>query len=337
MILRDIKVLDFTRLLPGPMATRWMVEAGAAVVKMEDPERPDGILAYSQGAFENAALYETLNFGKEIFNHLTFENLALAPVFIDMVKNADVLLEQFKPGLMDKLGIGYEAIKAINPQIIYISLSGYGAHRPEPGHDLNFVAESGLLHLLRDENGKPVIPRFQMGDISGSYACYTAVLEGLLERARTNEGSHRLVSMSAAILPFGIIPFRFAEAGIPQMSDFLAGSIPNYNVYKCVDDEYVVLAALEFHLWQNTVAALSIPEGLKKAFNNPSLVKPLGEFFMQKTSGEWLALAEGKNCCLSLVCHLGDEAFSRSNLERLGAIRLDGGAEIRTVKSPFIV
>ena len=337
MVLQNIKVLDFTRLLPGPMATRWMVEAGATVIKMEDPERPDGILVYSQGAFENAALYETLNFDKEIFNRLTFENLASSEEFIQMVKNSDVLLEQFKPGLMEKLGLGYEAILAINPRLVYVSLSGYGAHRPEPGHDLNFVAESGLLHLLRDENGKPVIPRFQMGDISGSYACYTAVLEGLLERARTNEGSHRLVSMSAAILPFGIIPFRFAEAGIPQMADFLAGSIPNYNVYRCADGEYVALAALEFHLWKNVVAALSVPEDLHKAFSNPSQVKSLGDFFLQKTSVEWLALAEGKNCCLSLVCHLGDEAFNRSNSERLGTVGLKDGGEIRTLKSPFIV
>jgi len=336
MILRDIKVLDFTRLLPGPMATRWMVEAGATVVKMEDQERPDGILAYSQGAFENAALYETLNFGKEIFGSVTFESLASSEVFIDMVKKSDVLLEQFKPGLMEKLGLGYEAIKAINPKLIYVSLSGYGALRPEPGHDLNFVAESGLLHLLRDENGKPVIPRFQMGDISGSYACYTAVLEGLLERFRTNQGSHRQVSMSAAILPFGIIPFRFAEAGIPKMADFLAGSIPNYNVYLCADGAYVALAALEFHLWKNVVAALLIPEGLQKAFNNPSQVKPLGEFFIQKTSTEWMALAAGKNCCLSLVCHPGDEAFNQLNSERLEVVGLQDGSEMRTIKSPFV-
>jgi alpha-methylacyl-CoA racemase len=337
MILRDIKVLDFTRLLPGPMATRWMAEAGATVIKMEDPERPDGILAYSQGAFENAALYETLNLGKEIFNRLTFESLASSDVFIEMVKNSDVLLEQFKPGLMEKLGLGYEAIKAINPKLIYVSLSGYGAHRPEPGHDLNFVAESGLLHLLRDEKGKPVIPRFQMGDISGSYACYTAVLEGLLERSRTHEGSHRLVSMSAAILPFGIIPFRFAEADIPHMADFLAGSIPNYNVYLCADGEYIALAALEFHLWKNVIAALSIPEDLQKAFNNPSQVKFLGAFFLQKTSGEWLALAKGKNCCLSLVCRPGDETFNQSNEERLGIVHLKDGVEMRTIKSPFSI
>lgn len=335
MLLTNIKILDFTRLLPGPMATKWLAEAGAEVIKIEDPERPDGIRMYSEGIFEKAALYETLNGNKTVFDKYPFTQLATTSEFIDMVKSADVLLEQFKPGLMEKLGLGYEALNAINPSLIYISLSGYGADRAEPGHDLNFVAESGLLYLMRDENGKPVIPRFQMGDISGSYACYTAVLEGLFERFRTHIGSHRLVSMSAAILPFGIVPYRFTEAGVPQMADYLAGAIPNYNIYQCADGEYIVLAALEFHLWKNAISAFSIPAELQPAFNNASMVKTLGDFFKAKTSTQWLELAAGKNCCLSLVCKPGDAEFNKLNKERLEDIESNNHS-IRTIKSPFL-
>lgn len=336
MILRDIKVLDFTRLLPGPVATKWMAEAGAEVIKMEDPQRPDGIKMYSQGLFEKAALYETLNAAKTVFDKLPFEQLVSSEEFIQMVEDADVLLEQFKPGLMDKLGLGYEALQKVNPRLIYISLSGYGAERPEPGHDLNFVAESGLLYLLRDEQGKPVIPRFQMGDISGSYACYTAALEGLFERSRTNMGSHRQVSMAAAILPFGTIPHRFTEAGIPHMSDFLAGAIPNYNIYKCADGEYIVIAGLEHHLWQNAVEALQIPKELHAAFSNPAMVKELAAFFAQKSSAEWMTLAQGKNCCISVVCKPSDDMFNALNENRLSTMSTQGDSTIKTIKSPFL-
>lgn len=336
MILKDIKVLDFTRLLPGPVATKWLLEAGAQVIKIEDPERPDGIRAYSQGPFEKAALFEALNQGKILLNDVPLDALIHSDAFLDRLQTADVLLEQFKPGLMDKLGLGYEALKARNPRLVYVSLSGYGPERSEPGHDLNFVAESGLLHLLRDAEGKPVIPRFQLGDVSGSYACYAAVLEGLLERSQTGKGSRKQVNMTATVLPFGTVPHRFAEAGVPQMADFLGGAIPNYNVYRCADGEYVALAALEFHLWKNAVQAFSIPAERQPAFNNPSMLEPMREFFAQKTSREWLALAEGKNCCLSPVCRPGDADFRRLNAANLSDFTTADGDTGYTIRSPFV-
>lgn len=335
MILKDIKVLDFTRLLPGPVAGKWLLEAGAQVIKVEDPDRPDGIRAYSQGPFEKAALYEALNEGKTLFNNVPLESLAHSETFLHHVKTADVLLEQFKPGLMQKLGLGYEQLRAINPRLVYVSLSGYGPERPEPGHDLNFVAESGLLHLLRDAGGKPVIPRFQLGDVSGSYACYAAVLEGLLQRYQTGQGSWRQVDMVAAVLPFGTVPHRFIDAGLAPMADFLAGAIPNYNVYRCADGEYVALAALEFHLWKNAVAALSIPEDLQPAFNHTGMVGQVQEFFAQKTAREWLALAEGNNCCLSPVCRPGDTEFRARNAKNLMPFTAPNGDTAETIRSPF--
>lgn len=334
MILRDIKVLDFTRLLPGPLAAQWLAEAGATVVKVEDSARPDGIRAYSKGAFKKAALYETLNHSKEILAGEPLEGLAHSADFVRLVQSADVLLEQFKPGLMDKLGLGWTALKEINPRLVYVSLSGYGPDRPEPGHDLNFMAESGLLYQLRDAGGKPVIPRFQMGDVSGSYACYAAVLEGLLERMQTGAGSRRQVSMAAAVLPFGIVPYRFAEAGIPEMAEFLAGTIPNYNVYRCADGEYVALAALEPHLWENAVVALSVPAHLHAAFSNPALLGEVEAFFLSKPAAEWLASARGRQTCLSPVCRPGDAYFDTANASRLRPFASADGAAAQTFKSP---
>lgn len=335
MILKNITIVDFTRLLPGPLASKWLADAGANVLKIEDVNRQDGIKAYSAGPYKNAALFEALNAKKELHNKWELDSLAGNPSFVEMLSSADVLIEQFKPGLMDKLGLGFEAVKKINPSIIYISLSGFGADRAEPGHDLNFVAESGLLDLLRDENGKPVIPRFQLGDISGSYACYAAVLEALIERMQTGTAVYKHVNMLAAVLPFGVIPHRFLEAGFAPMADFLAGAIPNYNVYACADGEYIALAALEAHLWKNVVSALQIPEGLQDAINNPSKVAEMSDFFAQKTAAEWLSLAQGKNCCLSPVAKPGSAIFNAINANRLECFQTEDGEQAKTFKSPF--
>lgn len=334
-ILRDIKVLDFTRLLPGPLAAEWLAEAGADVLKVEDPDYPDGIRLYSQGPFEKARLYETLNRSKTLWNKLPLGELKNAPEFLDILAKADVLLEQFKPGFLKKVGLDYESLSELNPRLVYVSLSGFGPERPEPGHDLNFVAESGLLYQLRDAGGKPVMPRFQLGDVAGSYACYAAVLEGLLERSFTGKGSLRELSMASAVLPFGTVPHRFAEAGLPHMADFLAGAIPNYNVYACADGEYVALAALEPHLWHNAAEAFGYPESLRAAYNNPAMLDEVRLFFAGGTSENWLAKAEGKNTCLSPVCRPGDARFNRLNEGRLVNFSLPDGGTAQGFVSPF--
>lgn len=335
MILRDIKVLDFTRLLPGPLATSWLVQAGATVLKIEDKNRPDGIRAFSAGMFENAHLFEALNTGKELWNQYTLEELVQAEAFRNRLAEADVLIEQFKPGLMEKLGLGYEALKAINPRLIYVSLSGFGSQRPEPAHDINFVAEAGLLSLNRDASGKPVIPEFQLGDVSGSFACYTAVLEGIIERGTTGMGCFKDVSMTAAVMPFATLAFRFAEGGMPKAGAYLAGSIPNYNVYRCADGNYVALGALEFHLWKNLCAALEMPENLQPAFNNPGMVGDVQAFFETQDSAYWLNTSKGKNTCLSPVCHPGDAVYSQLHQDHLHEVSVSDEKTIRVLNSPF--
>lgn len=334
MILREFKVLDFTRLLPGPLATYWMAQAGAEVIKIEDAEKPDGIHAYSSGPLAAAHLFEALNYGKKVFNAYPLSGLASSTEFASMLASADVLVEQFKPGLMDKLGLGYGDLSVLNPRLIYVSLSGFGSGRPEPGHDLNFIAESGLLHLLRDSSGKPVIPRFQLGDVTGSHACYTAVLEAIIERSRTGKGSFREVNMTAALLPFASIPFRFAEADLHGMADFLAGTIPNYNVYRCADGEYLALGALEYHLWKNAAGALNMPETLLNAYNNPSMLPEMTDFFATKPLAQWLELAQGKNTCISPVCKPGDDHFNRINQSGIQEIETEDGKRIRVFTSP---
>jgi crotonobetainyl-CoA:carnitine CoA-transferase CaiB-like acyl-CoA transferase len=335
MILRDIKLLDFTRLLPGPLATGWMAEAGAQVIKIDDPERPDGIKDYSGPMFGNPRLDETLNGLKTIFGKYPLKDLSDSPEFMELLASADVLVEQFKPGLMDKLGLGYEALKIRNPRLIYISLSGFGNERPEPGHDLNFVAESGLLDLMRDEQGNPVIPKFQLGDVTGSFACYTAVLEGLVERGRTGLGCYKQVNMTSALLPFLTMTFRFSEVNRTDMAGFLSGNLPNYAVYRCADGEFLAVGALEFHLWRNACEALGLPEELRNAYNNPSMKNQLQDFFLSRESQYWLKLTEGKNTCISPVVRVGTDLFSSLHQNMITPRGTEEGDSFRVIRSPF--
>jgi crotonobetainyl-CoA:carnitine CoA-transferase CaiB-like acyl-CoA transferase len=335
MILRDIKVLDFSRLLPGPLATAWMAEAGAHVIKIEDALRPDGIHDFSGPLFGYPRLNETLNWEKEFFCKYPLTELADAPEFEEFIRSADVLMEQFKPGLMDKLGLGYESLRKRNPRLIYISLSGFGAERPEPGHDLNFLAESGLLDLMRDANGCPVIPHAQLGDITGSFACYSVVLEALLEREKTGLGSFREVNMTASLLPFLSLTFRFAEVERKDMAGFLGGSLPNYSVYRCADDEFIAVGALEFHLWNNACKALCMPEHLHSAYNNPAMKPEIADFFLTKKADDWMNRVDGKNTCISRVVRVESSLFSRLHERNLQSRRMESGELLRWIGSPF--
>lgn len=337
MVLKDIKVLDFTRLLPGPLATGWMAEAGAQVIKIDDPERPDGIKDYSGPLFGNPRLDESLNGLKVIFDRYPLKDLSCSPEFTELLESADVLVEQFKPGLMEKFGLGYEKLKKRNPRLIYVSLSGYGNQRPEPGHDLNFVAESGLLDLIRDESGNPVIPKFQLGDVTGSFACYVAVLEGLIERSKTGMGCYKEVNMTSALLPFLTMAFRFSEVKRLEMMGFLSGNLPNYAVYRCADGEFLAIGSLEFHLWKNACDALGLPEELRSAYNNPSMKGKLQEFFLMHESGYWLNLTKGKSTCVSPVVRVGTDLFYSLHQSMIipGNAQGDAVETFRIIRSPF--
>ena len=192
-LLNNISIIDFTRLLPGPLATHLLAQMGAKVIKIESPRRPD--YARTLGTkIDNEAtfMFYALNHNKQqlILDYNTPEG---KKELFEVIKNADALIEQFRPGAMEAWGLGYEDVKKINPNIVYVSLTGYGQnglYHSEAGHDLNYLATSGLLSLLKDDNGKPVIPGFQLADVgSGSYMTTIACLGALLKKAMTGEGS----------------------------------------------------------------------------------------------------------------------------------------------------
>lgn len=188
--LDGIKVLDLSTLLPGPLATLMLAEAGADVVKLERPGRGDEMRTYEPKFGEASANYAVLNRGKRAYG-VDFKDPAQRDRVLELAAEADVVMEQFRPGVADRLGLGYDAVRAVNPDVVYCSITGYGPtgpHAKRAGHDLNYLAESGLLGVVTDSTGAPGLPVTVLADIAaGTYPAVVNILLALRQRDRTGE------------------------------------------------------------------------------------------------------------------------------------------------------
>lgn len=208
--LAGIKVLDLSTLLPGPLATLMLAEAGADVIKLERPGRGDEMRTYEPTFGEASANYAILNRGKRAYA-VDFKDPAQRDRVLEIAADADIVMEQFRPGVAERLGLSYDAMRERNPRIVYCSISGYGPtgqHASRAGHDLNYLAESGLLGVVTDANGSPNLPVSVLADIAaGTYPAVMNVLLALRMAERTGEGAHLQVSMThnLQVLAYGYI------------------------------------------------------------------------------------------------------------------------------------
>jgi crotonobetainyl-CoA:carnitine CoA-transferase CaiB-like acyl-CoA transferase len=321
-LLNGIKILDFTRLLPGPLATHLLAGLGAEVIKVESPKRRDYVREQPPLIKGRSTLFEALNHRKHqaLIDYQSPEGRVELTA---LIRESDVLIEQFRPGVMEKLGWGYNVVKSINPRIIYVSLSGYGQSGPlsaSAGHDLNYLAHSGLLDLNRDRAGRPVIPGLQIADIgSGAYLTVSSVMAGLLGRERQG-GMHIDVSMLDGLLPLLTFPLSQHWGGWPpKQLKILHGGLVNYDVYECADGEWVALGALEMKFWNRFCEILERPQWQRtQQLELSAHIFPKGEIqalFKTKTRDEWVAFVGDEDVCLSPVVRLeelGDQAQTRA-------------------------
>lgn len=309
------RILDLSRLLPGPWATAMLADMGAEVIKIEDPESPDYVRDYPPIIDGKSANYMAWNRSKRS-TAISLRTEAGKQQFLKLVKSADVVVEQFRPGVIDQWGLGYEEAKKVNPKIIYVSLTGFGQTGPmaqTAGHDLNYLALSGVLSLNKDERGKPVIPGTQLADIaSGTYQTIQAVMAALLSRHQTGEGQHVDVSMTDGLLPFATIAFNTLWSGQKPVNQAMAlsGGLPNYNVYRTADDKWVALGALEPKFWSIFCDMVNRPEWKEKALpNHPDAdqtKKEVIELFQSKTRAAWEELGSKHDICLTSVLELDE-------------------------------
>ena len=337
-LLKGIKVLDFTRLLPGPLAGHFLADMGAEVYKIEIPNNYDYI--YKQMPFDDetglSTLWRLLNEQKEILelNFRDKDNEEAQKKLHQLLSDADILIEQYRPEVMALWGLDYASLKEKYPHLIYISVTGYGQEGllvQEAGHDLTYLAYAGLLDLNRDERGKPVVPNVQFADIAGgSYMAVSACLGALYEREKTSKGQWIDVSMMNGVLP--ITSFALAQqfgGWNPNDLKILGGGLVNYNVYECADGKWVALAALEIKFWVNFCEWAEREDWSKDNLMELSIhVFPKHEidtFFKAKTRDEWITLAKNKDVCLAPILEVVELDKHPKHIERDVWIRDEKG------------
>ncbi len=306
-----IRILDMSRLLPGPLATMMLADMGAEVIKIEDPASPDQIRNFPPFIGDTAAYYLATNRSKRslALNYTTDEGRR---ILYSLVKDADVLVEQFRPGVMERLGLGYEKLKSLNPRLIYVSITGYGqtgVWAQQAGHDLNYIARAGLLGITGTAGGQPAIPGGQVADIAGgSYMAMNAILAALWSRERTKHGQHVDMGMMDAVMPLSTFAFARTQAdgvAVKPSGHELSGLLPNYNVYRCADGKYFALGALEPKFWEAFCKAVDKPEWsqglLLEGEGQAKLKQSVAALFASRTQADWLALSQQHDFCGSAV------------------------------------
>jgi alpha-methylacyl-CoA racemase len=308
--LSGIMVVDFTTLLPGPLATLMLAQAGAEVVKIERPggEELRRHPPYIDG---ESAVYALLNRGKKALV-LDLKAPDARARLEPLLGRCDVVVEQFRPGVMARLGFGYEAVRAINPRAVYCAITGYGQDGPrrdEAGHDLNYIAATGLLALSPGPPDRPTVPPALIGDIGGgAMPAVINILLGLRRRDATGEGCFIDIAMTDAMFTFAwhALASGFAEGRFPAPGAArLTGGSPRYRLYPTSDRKLVACAALEQKFWLAFCAAIGLAMPLADDRADPAAtLAAVADIIATRTAREWEPVFAAADCCVTIVADL---------------------------------
>jgi len=306
--LSGLRVLDFSTLLPGPLATLLLAEAGAEVIKIERPGAGDEMRGYVPKFGADSVNFGLLNRGKRSIAIDLKAQDALTRL-TPLLDDADVIVEQFRPGVMDRLGLGYAAVAKRNPRIVFCSITGYGqagARAMTAAHDLNYIAECGLLALCAGSDGAPVIPPALIADIAGgTYPAVINILLALRERDRSGCGCHLDVAMADNLFAFmywamgdGLAAGHWPRPG----QALVTGGSPRYQIYRTADDRFIAAAPLEEKFWQTFCDAIGLPAAARDDSRDAAAVKrAVAERIRSRTAEEWRAAFAGKDLCCNVV------------------------------------
>jgi len=303
--LSGLRVLDLTRLLPGPFATLVLADLGAQVDKLEDPGMGDYTRHTPPMVGAAGAAFHALNRGKRSAV-LDLKSPKGRAVFERLVPRYDVVFEQFRPGVMERLGLGHERLLELCPRLVVCALTGYGQTGPlrdRAGHDLNYLARAGLVGLAGPADQKPTIPPFQLADVSGGLWSVIAILAALRERERTGKGAILDVAMLDSVIPFATITLSKLLGGeLPARgAELLTGGIAPYDTYSSRDGETMTLGALEPKFLMKFCALSGVEADMSVLLPGPhqaELKHRFAEVIASKTRAEWEAFNAEHDCCL---------------------------------------
>ncbi|MGH2761724.1 MAG: CaiB/BaiF CoA transferase family protein [Thermoleophilaceae bacterium] len=346
--LSEIKVLDLSRLLPGGFCSLLLADFGAEVLKVEDTGMGDYVRwspPYHEGADESAksALFLALNRGKRSIR-LNLKEAGGREVLLRLVREHDVLLESFRPGVMDRLGVGYERLREENPGLVYCAVTGYGQDGPytgRSGHDMNYLGLNGLLGLTGEAGGPPVQSAGQIADLGGGALMGAfGILAALRERERSGRGQLVDVSMFDGSLSWlaMVAAAHLCDGSAPGRGDLeLAGRLLCYRPYACRDG-WVTLGALEPKFWQAWCRGVGREDLIEKQFERPGSEAhaEVERIFLERTRDEWREFASRHDCCLEPVLELDEALDSELVRAREMVVELDqpGAEEVRLLGVP---
>lgn len=350
-LLDGIKVIDLTKLLPGPFCTMILADLGADVIKVEHPDPIKDISRVHPPFIKGESrriggLFYQINRNKRSIT-LNYKKDEGREILLELIKDADVLVESFKPGTMEYYKLGKDVLEEVNPDLVYCSVSGYGqeGHRAnEPGHDMNYLSYAGFIHLAGDPSGPPMPFPVPFGDYTGALFGAIGVLSALVHKMGQKRkqksdarGSKDFMHVDAAIFDSVMILHstlmgKYISRGesFKKGEEALSGYYPYYRVYKCKDGKYISLGAIEEKFWRNFCDAVNVPEladqqfagikyiadalNLKSCYTFTEINKELERIFLQKNRDEWVEFLNSKNVCCGPVYDL-EEAWNDPNIE----------------------
>ena len=321
--LDGVTVVDFTTLLPGPMASLILAEAGAEVIKVEQPGTGDEMRRYEPRWGGDSINFAMLNRGKKSVA-LDLKTEADRARLRPLVEKADVVIEQFRPGVMGRLGLDYEAVRAINPAVVYCSITGYGQTGPKrdlAAHDLNYIGETGLLSLGMGPADAPVIPPVLIADIAGgAYPAVMNILLALRVRDRTGEGARLDIAMADNLFAFlywavgnGAAFGRWPVGG----GELVTGGSPRYRLYPTADGKVLAAAPLEQKFWDNFCAAIGLAGEWRDDRRDPAgTIAAVAALVAARPAADWERALRGIDCCCSIVRTVEEALTDRHFRER---------------------
>jgi len=327
--LAGVRILDLTRLLPGPVATLHLADLGADVIKIEDPQVGDYARTLGTGQGEDSAYFRMINRNKQGLR-LDLKKPEGVEIFLRLARDADVIVESFRPGVMDKLGVGYETVAAINPRLAYCSISGYGQdgpYRDLAGHDINYLGYAGVLDQIGSEGDQPAIPNFQIADLlGGALTAAMGILAAVLEARRTGQGRYIDVAMTDSVLAhtyFTMLRLNDAGRSSPRGADLLSGGLPCYATYRCADGKYMAVGALEGKFWKICCEVLARPEWIRRQWD-AALRDEMAALFVTRSRDDWAARFEAMDCCVTPIL-TPEEALVNEQIAARGMVlEIDG-------------
>ncbi|MCA3131427.1 MAG: CoA transferase [Rhodocyclaceae bacterium] len=354
--LAGIRVLDLTRLLPGPVCTLHLADLGADVIKVEDTGAGDYARTLGVAPGREAPVFLAINRNKRGIR-LDLKKPEGRAVFLELATAAQVVIESFRPGVVDRLGVGYEAVRAVNPAIVYCAISGYGQtgpYRERAGHDLNYNSYAGFTDQTAMPGGEPAIPNLQVADIlGGALVPAMGILAALVEAQRTGQGRYIDVAMTEGVLAHNLQALSAVATqgrARPAGEDLLSGREACYQVYRTRDGRHMAVGALELKFWDEVCEVLQRPD-LKSHHwardHDPApAVLALREIFASRTQQEWVQAFEGRDCCVSPVLRLEEALHDPQHEARGMFVRaahpvagevLQFAPPLRLSQSPFTV